>query len=222
MLGFVKGRMPTREELETEGGLGAFADFFNTALKDFEKGSSERRFAIEALAKDVGLAAATTRQGALGWEKVLDQLDMVDPQGRSKLLEDFAKDFRPTEEKMLEIQKSGFEAMIDLKSPVEIISANIGRFLESWISDFIPFMRSVNQFINMTMRKVSTAQEMRQGIAEGASFAANNPGAAAVMTADLMLAQHGFRLPKNLRPNIRHAKGFGYFVPRTIDPRAYD
>ncbi len=155
LMGFVKGRMPTREELTKGGGLETMVDFFNQALSGFEKGSAERLFAVEALAKDVGLTQATTIKGAEAWEAVLDDVSK---------LEEFSKKFKPTEEKMLDITERGFTTLIDMKSPLEHLTNKAVQFFEDFSGPFMDIMKNINRLVASYSSKTNTYQEYRQDL----------------------------------------------------------
>ena len=155
LMGFVKGRMPTKEELTKEGGLSTMVDFFNEALAGFEQDSVERLFAIEALAKDVGLTQATTIKGAEAWDKVLSG---------AGTLADFSKNFKPNDEKMLDITERGFNTLIDMKSPLEILANKAVTFFESFAGEFMDIMRNVNRLVGKYASAANTYSEYKQDI----------------------------------------------------------
>lgn len=141
--------------------------FARKALSGFQKGTEERLFAIEALAKQgFAPAVAGTRQGAIGFEKIVDSFGgNVDDM--KKELDKLKESLKPKETEMERLQREGFSTLANLDTPlknIENILMSIFQQISTPLTGFLGQATPAMAALRTALAPATAMSNVRQGM----------------------------------------------------------
>jgi hypothetical protein len=137
------GGLPqSRKELLDTAKPETFFKFAQKIVGGFEKGSAQRTFAVESLAKQFGIGDGTIRSTA-ALEDIIDQFGNNTTE-LTRAFADFRKNFKLPEDKFKDIQQKGFTTLIEIRTPLQNIEKAVIKVVQDWSSIFIPFINRLS------------------------------------------------------------------------------
>lgn len=162
VLAFVKGRMPTEDEMAKGLGLDTIVDFITKAMgNDFKGPQSLNK--IAGLMQELGVSVGNSPvQGAKAMKEVLLAFQKDHGATLQKVLDDNLSDQMTGSEKqaqkaaeaMKKAQQDGFEAMKQMVPPLSKLETALGDFANSFVEGFMPtfssFATNFDKFVKYT------------------------------------------------------------------------
>lgn len=177
VLAFVKGRMPTEEELAKGLGLDTIVNFMTKAMGSDFKGP-QSLVKISKLMQELGVQIGNSPvQGAKAMQAVLEAFQKDHGATLQKVLDDNLADQMTGSEKqakkaadeMKKAQQDGFEAMSQMVTPLDKLSTALGTFSTKFVDQFMPaFSGFANNFDKFV--KATTFQGVRGGAHDMAAY----------------------------------------------------
>lgn len=162
VMAFVKGRMPTEDELAKGLGLDTLVEFMNKAMGNDFKGP-QALIKISKLMEELGIQLGSSPiQGAKAMQAVLMAFQKDHGAMLQKVLDDnlanqmtgSEKQAKKAAEDMKQASAKGLQSLTQMVAPLDKLATAVGDFANKFVDNFMPqfssFANNFDKFVKMT------------------------------------------------------------------------